>query len=204
MDFDEKKIGGEAKIICSHGKMFLPLLPDWRGREHHCSMIQGSPVAKQSSEATTTLILSPKQITSSSETLDPWSPRASWWLQAQGIGQIPSFTWWKPFCNILYHRVVALSLTVSLFALHSFFKDCKFTFIHICKVLLGASLTITGLKFLFGIKKQFAPAPFDSPAGVRLTDDGASQPLRAHCVQRTLRNFFVHIWDFAILCARRV
>ena len=68
MDFDEKKI--EAKIICSHGKMFLPLLPDWRRTEHYCSMMQESPVAKQSSEATTTLILLPKQITSSSETLD--------------------------------------------------------------------------------------------------------------------------------------
>ena len=146
MDFDEKKIGGEPKIICSHGKMFLPLLPDWRGREHHCSMIQGSPVAKQSSEATTTLILSPKQITSSSETLDPWSPRACWWLQAQSIGQIPFLTWSQPFCNILHHRVVALSLTVCTSFLLQRLQ------IHFCSyLLLGASLTMTCLK-LFALK----------------------------------------------------
>ena len=148
MDFDEKKIGGEAKIICSHGKIFLPLLPDWRRTEHYCSMMQESPVAKQSSEATTTLILLLKQITSSSETLDkcPRSSRACWWLQAQGIGQIPSLTWWPPFCDILYHRVVALSLTVFT----SF--PLQILQIHFCSyLLLGASLTMTCLKF-FALK----------------------------------------------------
>ena len=115
-------------------------------KEHHCSIMQGSPVARHSSEATTTLILSPKQITSFLETLDPRSPRASWWLQAQSIGQIPFLTWSQPFCNILHHRVVALSLTVCTSFLLQRLQ------IHFCSyLLLGASLTMTCLKF-FALK----------------------------------------------------